>query len=267
MKRPIHRLIFTAFLPILAGCTTVPITGRKQLNLVSDSEVLSLSDQSYNTYVTSSTISSDKTNTALVVRCGTNLKNAVVKYFADQGQSSTLDGYEWKFALIKNSEANAFCLPGGKIVVYEGILPYTVNETGLAVVLGHEVAHAIAKHSNERISREALVQMGGNILSATVSGKSTYTQELIATVYGLGSNYGVMLPFSRKQELEADKLGLIFMAMAGYDPSEAIAFWTRMSSGSSSSTPELMSTHPSDATRIAQIEAVLPEVMSTYYKK
>jgi predicted Zn-dependent protease len=267
MKIAFRNLLTTGALLLLAGCTTVPITGRKQLSLVSDSEILSLSDESYKSYVSSSTVSTDKTKSAMVTRCGTNIKNAVEAYFKAQGQSSQLDGYEWKFTLLTDNTANAFCLPGGKIVVYEGILPYTLNETGLAVVLGHEVAHAIAKHSNERISREMLVQMGGSVLSTAVSGKSAASQELINTVYGLGSNYGVMLPFSRKQELEADKMGLIFMAMAGYDPEEAVAFWSRMSAGSTSATPQILSTHPSDETRIAYIKQVLPEVKSTYYKK
>ncbi|MEG1188758.1 MAG: M48 family metallopeptidase, partial [Bacteroidales bacterium] len=162
---------------------------------------------------------------------------------------------------------NAFCLPGGKVVVYDGILPYTKTETGLAVVLGHEIAHAVAKHSNERISQQMLVQTGGSVLNALLGAKSTTTQNIVSSIYGLGANYGVMLPFSRKQEYEADKLGLIFMAMAGYNPAEAVEFWNRMSNGSTASTPEFMSTHPADANRIKYLRSILPEIKNNYYKK
>lgn len=256
---------FLFALLLITGCTTVPLTGRRQLNLVSDSEILSLSNQSYQDYMKTAKRSSNASQSAMVRRCGQKIQKAVEQYFKSQGQSALLNGYEWQFVLVADKTPNAFCLPGGKVVVYDGILPYTQNETGLAVVLGHEIAHAVAKHSNERISQQMLVQTGGSILDALVGTQSSATQSVVASVYGLGANYGVMLPFSRKQEYEADKLGLIFMAMAGYDPQEAVSFWSRMSSKTGSSTPEFMSTHPADANRIAYIKSVLPEISK--YKK
>lgn len=266
----IHRnriCLFCLLLFILAGCTTVPLTGRRQLNLVSDAEVLNLSNQSYQSYMKEAKPSTNASQKTMVNRCGTKIQKAVEDYFKSQGASGLLNGYQWQFTLVNDKTPNAFCLPGGKVVVYDGILPYTTNETGLAVVLGHEIAHAVAKHSNERISQQMLLQTGGSVLNALMGSQSAETQNIVASIYGLGSNYGVMLPFSRKQEYEADKLGLIFMAMAGYDPAEAVAFWSRMSNGSSASVPEFMSTHPADANRIAYIKSILPEVKSSYYKK
>lgn len=251
----------------LAGCTTVPLSGRRQLILVSDAEVLNLSNQSYQSYMQEAVPSSNTTQTNMVKNCGTKIQHAVESYFASQGASSLLDGYQWQFTLVKDDTPNAFCLPGGKVVVYDGILPYTANETGLAVVLGHEIAHAVAKHSNERISQEMLIQTGSSVLDALMGSKSEQTRTIVSSIYGLGANYGVMLPFSRKQEYEADKLGLIFMAMAGYDPEEAVTFWSRMSSGGTQQMPEFMSTHPSDANRIAYIQSILPDIKSFFYKK
>ncbi len=250
---------------LLNGCTTVPLTGRKQLSLVSDAQILSLSNESYKSYLQTAKLSQNKTQTAMVRQSGQKIKKAVEEYFRSQGASSLLEGYAWEFVLANDKTPNAFCLPGGKVVVYDGILPYTANETGLAVVLGHEIAHAVAKHSNERISQQMLMQTGGSVLDAVFGTQSSTTQQVVSSIYGLGANYGVMLPFSRKQEYEADKLGLIFMAMAGYDPSEAVRFWSRMSEGKGGSVPEFMSTHPADANRIAYIKSILPEVLK--YKK
>lgn len=248
----------------LVSCSSVPITGRKQLSLVSDQEVLTLSLQQYNEYIDSAPLSTDKVNTALVVKVGRNIANAVEAYYKASGMESLLDGYSWEFHLVKDSQVNAFCMPGGKIVVYEGILPYTQNETGLAVVLGHEVAHAVAKHSNERMSQQVASQYGAAALGAVLSTSSSTVQQLGQTVYGLGAEYGVMLPFSRKQELEADHLGLVFMAIAGYDPNQAIPFWERMST-QGGGTLEFLSTHPSDSKRIQEIQKEIPEALK-YYK-
>lgn len=254
-----------ALLVITAACSTVALTGRKQLNLVSNSEVLTSSFQQYSEFISSAPLSTDKTKTALVERTGKKISDAVERYFKENNMSNVLDGYQWEYKLVKNDQANAFCMPGGKIVVYEGILPYTKDETGLAVVIGHEVAHAVAKHSNERMSQQLLVQVGGEVVNVALSKKSDIMRSLGSTVYGLGAQVGVMLPFSRKHESEADYLGLIFMAMAGYNPTEAIGFWERMSTGGAS-VPEFLSTHPSDQTRIQQIQKELPEAMR-YYKK
>lgn len=262
MKNLLTSLILISF---LFGCSSVPITGRKQLSLVSDSQVLSLSLQQYSEYINTAKKSTDKTKTAMVTRVGQNIANAVISYMKANNAESLLDGYAWEFNLIDDNQVNAFCMPGGKIVVYTGILPYTQDEAGLAVVMGHEVAHAIAKHSNERMSQQVLAQYGSTAVDMILDDKPQ-AKAIGQAVYGLGAQYGVMLPFSRKQELEADHLGLIFMAMAGYNPEVAPAFWQRMSQ-QGSSTPEFMSTHPSDNTRITKIQGLLPEVMKYYTGK
>lgn len=249
---------------VLAACSTVPLTNRKQFLLVSDQEVLALGLQSYNEYIATAQPSPDTVSANVVEQCGLKIQKAVESYLADVGMSSQISGYEWEFVLTHDSTANAFCLPGGKVVVYDGLLPYTQNENELAVVIGHEIAHAVAKHSNERISQEMVVSMGSQTLSGILAGKSETAQLWGETIFGLGANYGVMLPFSRKQEYEADKLGLIFMTMAGYDPESAVTFWESMSTGGSSM-PEFLSTHPSDANRIAAIKELLPEMEQ--YKK
>ena len=167
---------------------------------------------------------------------------------------------------MNDPQVNAFCMPGGKIVVYEGLLPLVSSDDELAVVVGHEVAHAVAKHSNERMSQQLMAQYGAAILGAAVSNKSAAVQQAANTVYGVGAQYGVMLPFSRKHESEADYMGLVFMTMAGYNPDVAVNFWKKMSAGKSGSMPEFMSTHPSDATRIAEIQKVLPAIKTKYKK-
>lgn len=252
------------------GCSNsrVPVTGRKQMLLVSDKEVLTLSLKQYDEFMQTAPKSTNKANTALVQKVGRNIANAVETYLRENGMENLISEYSWEFNLVKSDEVNAFCMPGGKIVVYEGILPITQNETGLAVVLGHEVAHAVAKHANERMSQQMMTQYGGAALGVALGagGASSAVQNAASSVYGLGSQYGIMLPYSRKQELEADHLGLIFMAMAGYDPSQAEAFWLRMSANSgNSNASEFSSTHPSDQTRINQIQKDLPEALK-YYK-
>lgn len=256
----------SAVVLLLSGCSSVPLTGRKQVLLVSEQEVLNLSLQEYGEFMKTAPKSTDKANTALVQKVGRNIANAVETYLKANGMESMLAEYAWEFNLVKSADVNAFCMPGGKIVVYEGILPITRDETGLAVVLGHEVAHAVAKHANERMSQQMLQQYGGAALGVALSGTSGAVQSVANSVYGLGAQYGVMLPYSRKQELEADKLGLIFMAMAGYNPQEAEGFWTRMSEKTGgASVAEFQSTHPSDETRIKKIRESLPEAMK-YYK-
>ncbi|MDR1783188.1 MAG: M48 family metallopeptidase [Dysgonamonadaceae bacterium] len=249
---------------LLVACSTVPITGRQQLNLVSDQEVLTLSLQEYTDFMKTAKKSTDKTNTALVTKVGTNIANAVSLYFKSIGQESLLSEYSWEFNLVEDAQVNAFCMPGGKIVVYTGILPVTQDETGLAVVLGHEVGHAIAKHANERLSQQIITQYGTEALTSLLGGKSEATKTLAQQTLGLGAQYGVMLPFGRKQELEADHLGLDLMAIAGYDPQKAVSFWQRMSASGTAAVPEFLSTHPSDASRIAEIQKYLPEAMEVY---
>lgn len=257
--------IFIASALLLTSCGSVPVTGRKQLSLVSDQEVLTLSLQQYDEFIKSAPISTDKKNTALVQKVGRNIATAVETYLKNNGYAEQLSSYAWEFNLVKSNDVNAFCMPGGKIVVYEGILPVTQDETGLAVVVGHEVAHAVAKHANERMSQQMMTQYGTAAIGTALGGASAGVQQAAAAAIGLGSQYGILLPYSRKQELEADKLGLIFMAMAGYDPSYAANFWMRMSQSGGGGTPEFMSTHPSDETRINKIQESLNEALK-YYK-
>lgn len=247
----------------LYSCSSVPITGRQQLSLVSDSEVMTLSLQEYNDFIKTAKKSTDKTATALVEKVGRNIANAVEAYFKVTNMESLLSEYKWEFNLVEDSQVNAFCMPGGKIVVYTGILPYTKDETGLAVVLGHEVGHAIAKHANERMSNQLALNYGGAALGTLLEKSSATTQTIGSAVWGLGSQVGIMLPFNRKQELEADHLGLILMTIAGYDPNQAIPFWQRMSQQGSKGM-EFLSTHPSDESRIKQIQKEIPEAMEYY---
>jgi predicted Zn-dependent protease len=250
-----------------ATCSTVPITGRKQLSLIPSSQMLGMSYQQYGDFLKQNKVSADPQATAMVKRIGGRIQGAVETYFSQQKLSDQLKDYKWEFNLVEAKDVNAWCMPGGKVVVYTGILPVTQTEAGLAVVMGHEIAHAVAEHGGERMSQGLLAQLGGMALQEALSSKPQETQQLWMTAFGLGAQYGVLLPFSRTQESEADHLGLIFLAMAGYDPNEAVTFWQRMASNKQGQAPpEFMSTHPADETRIAQIKQELPEALS-YYKK
>ena len=211
--------------------------------------------------------STNTANTKMVERVGHRLATAVETYLRNNGYANEIQNFAWEFNLIQDKQANAFCMPGGKIVVYEGLMSLVSSDDELAVVVGHEVAHAVAKHSNERMSQQLMAQYGAAILGQAVSNKSAAVQNLANTVYGVGAQYGVMLPFSRKHESEADYMGLVFMTMAGYNPDVAVNFWQKMSAGKSGATPEFMSTHPSDATRIAEIQRALPEIKAKYKTK
>jgi len=248
------------------GCSRVAVTNRNQLDLIPASTVLSMSDDQYREFLNANQLSSDAGNTDLVKRVGARIQGAVERYFRTENMSDQLNGYEWSFNLIESKDANAWCMPGGRVVVYSGMLPITRTEAGLAVVMGHEIAHAVAEHGSERMSQQLLAQFGGMALSEALSSKPEQTRNAWMTAFGLGAQYGALLPFSRLQENEADHLGLIFMAMAGYNPNEALSFWQRMSQEKSGSAPpEFMSTHPSDATRISKIQNEIPEAM-TYYR-
>jgi predicted Zn-dependent protease len=243
---------------LLQACETVPETGRKQLSLVGSGEVQQLSLSEFDKLKKETPISHDPTQNALVRRVGERI--AAV---------APLPNAQWEFVLFDKPDVmNAFCLPGGKVGVYSGILKLTQNEAGLATVVGHEVSHAVAKHGEERMSESLLLQLGGTALAALTQSRPEAAQQLIQTAYGAGAAIAVELPHSRKQELEADHLGLIYMARAGYDPHEAIAFWQRMSKATSSSGKpiELMSTHPSDAHRIHQLEQLLPKALEEYQR-
>lgn len=267
MKKNFLLLILASVLFAACGTSsTVPITGRTQRLIVSDEEVLSLSNQQYQQYMQQAKASTNAANTAMVKRVGQNLASAVMAYLNNNGMSADTKNYSWEFNLVQDQQVNAFCMPGGKIVVYEGLLPVTQNEAALAIVLGHEIAHAVAKHSAERLSNEYKNQYGTAILSTVLSGSGLGqgTQQLIALGQSLGSQLWTS-GFSRKQESEADHMGLIFAAMAGYDPQVATTFWQRMAASSTNQTAEFLSDHPSDATRIKQIQGWMPEALK-YYK-
>ncbi|MDR0384580.1 MAG: M48 family metallopeptidase [Prevotellaceae bacterium] len=261
MKKNFRNLLVISL--IVAGCSTVPMTGRKQLNIISNDEILASSFQQYDEYIRTAPVSKDRQKTDLVIKVGKRIAAAVEQYMKNNGIEDQISDFKWEFHLVADATPNAFCMPGGKIVVYEGILPYTQDETGLAVVLGHEVAHAVAKHSNERMSQQMVLSLGGEAVNIAVSKKSDMVKELAPAIYGLGSQYAIMLPYSRSHESEADHMGLIFMAMAGYDPAMAESFWLRMSQ-SGSKTPEFLSTHPSDQTRVSKIRSWLPEAKKYY---
>ncbi len=264
MKKYLFTLLATVML--LYGCSSVPITGRRQLNLVSDADVLSSSLSQYKGYMEKASISGNKTQSEVVTRVGKAIAAATETYLRNNGMAAEISNFSWEFNLVQNSELNAFCMPGGKIVVYEGLMKIISSDDELAVVLGHEVAHAVAKHSNERMSQQILTQYGSNVLNQALSNKSAAVQSVAGQVFGLGAQYGVMLPFSRKQESEADYMGLVLMSMAGYNPDVAIGFWQKMSASGSAAVPEFMSSHPSDATRIANIQKNLDKIKAAYYK-
>ena len=239
---------------LFSGCGAVPLTGRRQVLLVSDQEIFQAGLVQYNEYLAGATLSSDKTSTSIVKNVGTKLAVATESYLHANGYESEISNFAWEFNLVKDTQVNAFCMPGGKIVVYEGLLTVAKTEAELAVVLGHEIAHAVAKHSNERMSQQILAEYGMAILSGALSKKSAAVQETATTVFGLGAQLGMMLPYSRKHEYEADYMGIVFMEIAGYDSAAAVEFWQKMASLGGSSVPEFLSTHPSDAKRIANLQ-------------
>ena len=253
---------------LMAACgttSTVPVTGRKHTLLVSDAQVLSLSNQEYSKFMKTAKVSTDATKTAMVKRVGQRLASAVETYLKNNGMSSEIQNFSWEFNLVQNKEANAFCMPGGKIVVYEGLLPYTQNEASLAIVLGHEIAHAVAKHSAEQMSKQIRQQYGTQILGTVLnSAVGNGVGDVASAIAQQGFSFA-NLKYSRDNESEADHIGLIFAAMAGYDPEQAIPFWQRMASGSSSNQSDIFSDHPSDAKRIAALQKEMPEALK-YYK-
>ncbi len=266
-RRAFRLALFAVLLELFAwSCSTVPITGRHQLNLVPDDQIIAMAASQYDTVLMTNQVSSNQEQTAMVKRCGARIQKAVESYFQSQNQMAQLNGYKWEFNLIVSDEVNAWCMPGGKVAFYSGIMPVCKDETGIAVVMGHEVAHAVAKHGNERMSQQMLAQYGSVALDVALANNSAQTKQMAAMAFGIGAQYGALLPFSRKQESEADHLGLIFMAMAGYDPHAAVPFWERMASNSSGGKPpEIMSTHPSDESRIAELRRLMPEA-EKYYK-
>jgi predicted Zn-dependent protease len=265
MTRTIISLFVT--ISLFIACTKNPITGRSQAKLLPESELQSMAMSEYQQFLSQNKVvsSSASRDAEMVRRVGQRITKAVQDFYVQNGRPNDLDGYQWEYNLVDNKEANAWCMPGGKIVVYTGILPITQNEAALAAVMGHEVSHAVFNHGNERMS-QGLIQQGlGAGLSIALANKPAATQNLFMTAYGLGSQVGVLLPFSRKHELEADHYGLIFAAMAGYNPQEAINLWERMEKASSGQRPpEFLSTHPSEGHRIEQLQKYMPDAMKYY---
>lgn len=259
-------LLFT--LVLLISCATVPLTGRKQISLVGDAQVNTSAAASYRQLLSdpSTKVITGTPDAQTVKRVGDKLSAAIEKYLKANGYGDQYS-FQWEFNLIQSKEVNAWCMPGGKVAVYSGILPITKDDAGMATVMGHEIGHAIARHSAERISQQMAAQAGGALVGVAASDKSEATQSIINQLYGVGGQL-VLLKYSRNQESEADRLGLTFMAMAGYDPNNAVSFWQRMAAQNKGGTPpEFLSTHPADATRIQDIKNRIPEAMKYYHQQ
>jgi predicted Zn-dependent protease len=251
---------------LLNSCSRVPITGRGQMKLLPNATMLSMSYTSYDEFLKTNKISNQAEGTRQVKQAGERIQGAVEKYMKEHGFGKKLEGFKWEFNLVEDPTVNAWCMPGGNVVFYTGILPICKDEAGIAVVMGHEVAHAIANHGNERMSQGLAAQMGEMGLSLALQNKPAETQALFLGAYGAASQVGALLPFSRLHESEADHMGLIFMAMAGYDPRTAPEFWKRMASLGGAKPPQLLSTHPSDETRIKNLESHMEEALRYYSK-
>lgn len=259
------RLLLSLAFPLLwVACGTVPISGRKSLNLVPESQIIAQSAAQYTEYVRQMPHSDDPKQVERVRVVCQRVADAATSYLHKNNLNDLAQQMKWEFTVIADRRVNAFCMPGGKIVIYTGILPLCATDDELATVVSHEVSHAIARHSNERLSTEILRQMGGRVLVSAVGSTSAITNTVIQQAYGLGSQVLVSLPYSRKQEHEADQIGLVFMAMAGYNPEQAISFWKKMAQQGGGSTSELLSTHPSDANRIKAIGEYLPKALPYY---
>ena len=253
------------FIPILLfclNCSTVPLTGRKQLAFIPSSQINSLASQNYQEVLKESKVSNNQQQVEMIRRVGNRIVEAVEKYLTIENQKEIIDGFKWEFNLIESDQVNAWCMPGGKVAFYTGIMPICKDDNGVAVVMSHEIAHAIAQHGNERMSQQLTAQMGGAALQVALQEQPAQTQQLAMTAFGVGSQVGVLLPFSRTHESEADKMGLYFMTLAGYDPYEAPRFWERMNAGAGGSPPEFLSTHPNPSTRIANMQKWIPEALA-----
>jgi predicted Zn-dependent protease len=259
-------LIFSFFVltTTIYSCYTNPITGRKSLSLVDPSTMQQMASQEYASFLATNKPQRGTRDAEMVQRVGSRLASAVQTYLNSINQSQLISGYNWEFNLVNNNEANAWCMPGGKVAVYTGIMPLAQNEAGLATVMGHEIAHAVARHSSERASQQLVAQYGSQALSAVLGSNPGAASQVFNAAVGIGAQ-GALLKFSRDQESEADHMGVIFMALAGYNPNEALNFWSRMSAQSGANPPEILSSHPSDQTRINNLRKWIPDAMK-YYK-
>ncbi|MFP4347542.1 MAG: M48 family metallopeptidase [Thermodesulfobacteriota bacterium] len=261
-------LRIAACLPLIifmVSCATVPVTGRNQLNLVPSDQLMTMSADSYRQFLQQNQVVTGTQDAQMVQRVGRQVAQAVEQYLRQQGKSELIQGFEWEFNLVKDDNINAFAMPGGKVVIFTGMLPVAENEAGLATVIGHEVAHVIAQHGNERMSQQMLAQLGTQALGVALQQHPEKTRQLLMAAVGMGAQVGVLLPYGRLQESEADKLGLIFMAMAGYNPEKAVNFWQRMAAANKGQAPpEFLSTHPSHGTRIQDLREYMPEALQYY---
>ncbi|NVJ85528.1 MAG: M48 family metallopeptidase [Algoriphagus sp.] len=258
------------FLILISGlffyaCATVPLTGRKQLAMVSSEEIQPLVNEQYEKVKKESKLLTNTADGQKVVQIGQRIAKAVEDYLIESGYSDLVETFDWEFNLIESDQVNAWCMPGGKVAFYTGIMPICQDENGIAVVMGHEVAHAVASHSRERMSKALVQQFGMSVLSTAIGQNPTLTQQIFYQSVGIGSQIG-MLAFSRQHELEADELGLIFMALAGYDPREAPVFWERMGKAGGETPPEFLSTHPGPDRRIERLNENMPKAMEYYQK-
>jgi len=249
---------------ILVTCSTVPLTGRRQFTAIPSSQMLSLGRDSYKQALSEFKLSTNQKYVSSVKEVGSNITAAVDKYFREHNQSSILAGYVWEFNVLLSDELNAWCMPGGKIAFYEGIMPICADDHGIAVVMSHEIAHAVADHGNERLSQQLAVQLGGVALEVALAQEPETTRNLAMGAFGVGSVLGILLPYSRKHESEADELGLYFMAMAGYNPFQAVNFWQRMKGMSKENPPEFLSTHPATQTRINNLNSKMNKALLYY---
>ncbi len=257
--------LILAVLLTVVSCSKVPLTGRRQVSLLPEGMLVNMALTNYQEFLTENPpVPASDPRTRMVRSSGERISNAVNQYLIDNGEEDRVENFQWEFNLVENEAVNAWCMPGGKVVFYTGILPVTQDENGLAVVMSHEIAHAVARHGNERMSQQLLLTLGAVSLDVALREKPEETRNIFLMAYGVGGTLGT-LAYSRRHELEADRLGMIFMAMAGYDPSHAVEFWQRMAAQSSgASPPELLSTHPSSQSRIKAVRDFVPEAMKYY---
>ncbi|MBC7694293.1 MAG: M48 family metallopeptidase [Burkholderiales bacterium] len=260
-------LSFFVLATIFIACHKNAITGRRSANLMPETDLISMSLTEYDKFLNEhKPLPATDKRTIMVRNVGTKIQHSVEKYYTDHGLASELEGFQWTFNVVDEAPVNAWCMSGGKVVVYTGLLPVTQDEPSLAIVMGHEIAHAVARHGNERMTQGLVVQFGATALSIALQQKPALTQALFQQAYGLSTSLGV-LKYSRTHETEADKMGLVFAAMSGYNPEAALSFWERMAqAGSGQNPPEFLSTHPSDETRIATLKEYMPEALKYYTK-
>lgn len=260
MRIVVRLLVLCSLCAYIVSCSTVPIIGRKQMNLIPESQLVSMSLTSYKEFLDTNEVAQKGNFYNMVQNSGNRITKAVEEFMVQNDMADRLSSFNWEYNLVKSEVPNAWCMPGGKVVFYEGIMPICMNEDGVAVVMGHEIAHAVARHGNERMSHGLMAQLGGMAIDVALNEQPEQTKSIFLGAYGVGAQVGLMLPFSRKHEYEADELGLIFMTMAGYNPAEAVKFWKRMSALGGSGMPEYLSTHPMNEKRIQALEKLLPEM-------